>query len=235
MLILSGKIIESTQSPSAKRQLLSLSTNSALPDALRQTKAYLVKNDTPVPLGFQHYLAIGRRLEMLPEDAQCTVLGSEFAYLDDQDVVALSPGNIRTLFRAESNHNSLLLTEQCNNYCLMCSQPPKRVDDRWLLDEAMETVRMIPRDTKTLGITGGEPTLFGDGFIALLRHIKHWLPHTALHVLSNGRSFANAAFAENYAKVGHADIMLGIPVYSDDSARHDYVVQGLCLTKTLKR
>ena len=232
MLTLSGKVIQLAQQPAAKqstnsRQVLSLSTNASLPLPLRQQKAYLVRDaSAEISAGFKHYLALGERPANLAADMPCTVLGPEFAYLNDQDVIALSKDHIRSLFRAASQHNSILLTEQCNNYCLMCSQPPKRVDDRWLLDEAFETIRLIPRETHTLGITGGEPTLFGDGFIDLLRHTKNWLPHTSLHVLSNGRSFADASFAQKYAGVGHTDMMVGIPVYSDDPARHDYVVQA---------
>ena len=29
----------------------------------------------------------------------------------------------------DSNDNALFITEQCNNHCLMCCQPPKKVDD----------------------------------------------------------------------------------------------------------
>ena len=68
--------------------------------------------------------------------------------------------------------------------------------------------------------------MFGDGFIALLRHIKNWLPSTHLHVLSNGRAFADREFAEKYAAVEHRNLTVGIPVYSDDPSRHDYVVQA---------
>ncbi|MHA3016379.1 His-Xaa-Ser system radical SAM maturase HxsC [Cupriavidus necator] len=181
----------------------------------------------PAPTGFAHYFAFNERPTSLTDDIPCTLLTDEFSYLAEGDVVSLTgDGRIRALFRAESNHNSILLTEQCNNYCLMCSQPPKKVDDRWLLDEAMETVRLIPRNTRSLGITGGEPTLFGDGFIDLLHQIRNWLPRTSLHILSNGRTFAAAAFAEQYAAVQHPDVMIGIPVYSADPARHDYVVQA---------
>src|SRR5688572_2482319 len=46
------------------------------------------------------------------------------------DVVALhESGRVDTMFRSDSLHNSLFVTEQCNSYCLMCSQPPRRVDD----------------------------------------------------------------------------------------------------------
>jgi hypothetical protein len=53
-------------------------------------------------------------------------LPAEFAYLDIGDIIALrsASGRIRTLFRQRSRHNSFLVTERCNHYCLMCSQPP---------------------------------------------------------------------------------------------------------------
>ncbi|MDT4844219.1 His-Xaa-Ser system radical SAM maturase HxsC [compost metagenome] len=47
-----------------------------------------------------------------------------------------------------------------------------------------------------------------------------------MHVLSNGRSFADPAFAAAYARLTHHDLMVGIPLYSDDPARHDYIVQA---------
>jgi hypothetical protein len=40
-------------------------------------------------------------------------------------------GRVRVLYRRSSRHNFFLVTERCNNYCLMCSQPPKSVDDEW--------------------------------------------------------------------------------------------------------
>ena len=163
----------------------------------------------------------------LPGIAKSTRLGSEFDYLANDDIVKVSPDcSIRTLYRAQSNHNGILLTEQCNNYCLMCSQPPKRHDDSWILDEIRDLIPMIPRTTESLGITGGEPTIFGDGFLDVLRLCKSWLPYTAMHVLSNGRNFANMEFASKYAAIAHPDLMVGIPLYSDDPARHDYVVQA---------
>lgn len=233
MLTLSGRVIHIAEemAPKEKRRLsrkqFSISTNCNLPLPLRAQHAYLSRSSEKAPLGFDHYFAINKRPADLPDEAACTVLGNEFSYLADGDVVSLTAdGRIRVLFRVESDHNSILLTEQCNNYCLMCSQPPKNVDDRWLLDESMETVRLIPRTTRSLGITGGEPTLFGNGFIDLIRHIKNWLPRTSLHVLSNGRTFADPDFSKRYAAVQHPDVMVGIPIYSADPSRHDYVVQA---------
>ena len=76
---------------------------------------------------------------------------------------------IRVLWRHQSRQNSILLTERCNHYCLMCSQPPKTANDDRLLAEAFELMRLLPRDTAEIGFTGGEPTLYGQGLIELLR------------------------------------------------------------------
>lgn len=233
MLTLSGRVIRindaetSRQAPLTRRRQFRLHTNANLPSPLREKSAFLCSSEGIIPEGFEHYFAFDSWPAGLDDSVSCTLLGREFSYLGDGDVISVGlDGRVRVLFRANSDHNSILVTEQCNNYCLMCSQPPKAVNDRWLLDEAMETVRLIPRSTRSLGITGGEPTLFGDGFLALLRQIKHWLPQTSLHVLSNGRTFSDAMFAEQYAAVQHPDLMVGIPVYSADPARHDYVVQA---------
>ena len=229
MLTLSGRVIHKSEVSfdSNEPRLYSLSTNATLPSPLRSMKAFLARDSSTAPLGFTHYFLLpGASLEGIPIE-RTTRLGPEFDYFGDGDVVSLSPdGRIRSIFRANSSHNSILLTEQCNHYCLMCSQPPKRVDDSWLLTEALEAIKILPRETKEIGFTGGEPTIYGDGFIKLLQHVKNWLPQTSVHVLSNGRAFADEKFTRAYAQVEHPDLMIGIPIYSADASLHDYVVQS---------
>ena len=55
-------------------------------------------------------------------------LDGRFGYLAAGDVIAFDPGSrqFRVLFRRASKHNSFLVTERCNHYCLMCSQPPRK-------------------------------------------------------------------------------------------------------------
>jgi His-Xaa-Ser system radical SAM maturase HxsC len=109
---------------------------------------------------------------------------------------------------------------------LMCSQPPKDIDDGWIIDEILEALPLIDSTTLELGFTGGEPTLLGERFVNVLRECKRLLPNTAIHVLSNGRNFAEPEVARSWAAVDHPDLMVGIPLYSDISDRHDYVVQA---------
>lgn len=243
MLKLGGKVIsispldsgtENRQQPlqqrSGKMLLPIVSGSRPVPDAVRRTSAYLLR-DEAAPRGYRHYFVLKRdeqRIQLAGLDSPLTVLPDEFAYLNDGDIVRFDPerGDIRVLYRRDSPHNTILVTEQCQHYCLMCSQPPKNVDDSWLDDEAKALIRLMPRSTHTLGFTGGEPTLFGDRFLDTLRLTKALLPDTKVHILSNGRTFSNRSFAERYAAVGHPDVTVGIPLYSDDASTHDHIVQA---------
>lgn len=230
MLKLGGKVIHIENKKESINKILSISTNTLLPQILRTRKIYLVK-DGNIPLGFSHYFIFKSQqvfLKELPEGSNYTILGDEFSYLGDGDIVKISSelGKIKVLFRANSPHNSILVTEQCNHYCLMCSQPPKNIDDSWILEEIEEMIPLIPQDTEELGFTGGEPTLYGERFLKLIRLTKSYLPRTAVHILSNGRSFKDKIFAEQYAGIDHHDMMIGIPLYSDDPTLHDYIVQS---------
>src|SRR5689334_4967563 len=71
-----------------------------------------------------------------------------FDHLKEGDlVVAGRDGNIKTLYRVNSFHNTLLATERCNSNCLMCSQPPKDRDDIPALYSVYEQlIPLIPKD-----------------------------------------------------------------------------------------
>jgi His-Xaa-Ser system radical SAM maturase HxsC len=160
--------------------------------------------------------------------ANAIVLPPHLDYLAAGDIIAVSPTGtqVEVLWRSQSPHNSVLLTERCDNYCLMCSQPPKERDDSRLLRRAAALVRMLPPTASELGFTGGEPTLYGSGLVALLRTTAQCLPATEVHLLSNGRRFADPDFAAEYATVGNPRLMVGIPIFGAEPSLHDYVVQA---------
>jgi His-Xaa-Ser system radical SAM maturase HxsC len=141
--------------------------------------------------------------------------------------VVLHPsGHVEVLYRHLSRHNTILLTERCNSLCLMCSQPPKEIDDRWRIPVILRALELIDPSCEALGLTGGEPTLLGDGFFNVVRHAHERLPNTTIHVLSNGRLFRNRETAARLASTGHENLLLGIPLYSDIDEQHDFVVQA---------
>ena len=156
------------------------------------------------------------------------VVPQEYSYLADGDLIGLQPltGKFRSLYRRSSNHNSFLVTERCNHNCLMCSQPPRNVDDRWILDEISRALPLVDPTTKSFAFTGGEPLLDWREFTGLLAQCKSTLPNTAVHVLTNGRAFARTEVADAWASVQHPQLTAGIPIYAAVDHTHDYVVQA---------
>lgn len=147
--------------------------------------------------------------------------------VSDGDVVSLEPnGMVRFLYRRNSPHNTIFATGQCNSFCLMCSQPPTRINDFDRIGEHLRVVELMSDETMEVGISGGEPTLLKRDFLRLIEHLKVNLPNTAVHVLTNGRLFFYKRFAQELGALSHPNLMLGIPVYSDIDADHDYIVQA---------
>lgn len=161
-----------------------------------------------------------RSIVRLPKDCD---------YLNDGDVIGFEPTSrrFRTLYRRSSSHNSFLVTERCNHNCLMCSQPPKDVDDEWLLDEISQALDLVDPQTLSFAFTGGEPLTNWRRFIQLLRQSRDTLPQTAVHVLTNGRAFVSDDVVDAWASLKHPRLSAGIPVYSAIDHVHDYVVQSV--------
>jgi len=229
MLKLGGRTLGLQGNNDQTRIVLKLSEDAELPRALRSTRAYLVSTGH-VPDGYAAYVVLPGVTEPSRFSQSDTVvrLSEEFRYLRSDDIIRVNfrEETIRVLFRANSRQNFFLVTEQCNSYCLMCSQPPKQIDDAWILDEIREVIPLVSPETQEIGFTGGEPFLFGNAFLDLLKLAKNLLPRTAIHILSNGRLFSDREFSKRYASIQHPDMMIGIPVYSDDARIHDYVVQA---------
>ena len=224
MLKLHGNAI-SHDANLSERGLFIVTKRSGLPAIIRAKYALLMDDRLNYEEGYGAYISFDK-----VQDSGISNhfhLPIEMNYLAEGDVIRIEPsGRINSLFRKNSSHNTILLTEQCNHYCLMCSQPPKNIDDSWLMDDALALLELIPRETVNIGFSGGEPTLYGDRFVELINKTKLMLPNTSIDVLSNGRAFSDPVFTAKYGAINHPDCVIGIPIYSDDPARHDYVVQA---------
>lgn len=183
-----------------------------------------------LPPGFRAYLLDDERAVPVPDTARDVYeLGTDWRYVDDGDVIRIEPTQraLAVLYRRSSPSNSFLVTERCDNYCLMCSQPPKTRDDGWLVDELFQIIPLVSQETEAIGITGGEPALLGERLVQLVAAMQQHLPTTAIHILSNGRAFRDPMLARALAGLHHPDLMIGIPLYSDLPEEHDYVVQSV--------
>lgn len=148
--------------------------------------------------------------------------------IDDPDMVdgdiLLIPPQSRTahrLIRARSDHNTLLVTERCDQLCIMCSQPPK-TQHFDLFDSFSEACRIAPYG-QYIGISGGEPLLLKTRLFDFLASMSMLRPDLRFHVLTNGQHFTEADM-ELVEALGAERVLWGIPLYSPDAADHDRIV-----------
>jgi len=206
-----------------------LTTDAALHPAQRPSEALLLdypqNQDTS---GFQAVFARSPVLASQGAFEDAFYLPPEMDYLETGDIVKVVPrtGSIQVLYRRWSPNNFLFLTERCNSKCLMCSQPPRDIDDRYRTEDALQAVQLMSRETTSLCLTGGETLLLHQELLRLIQTARTHLPQTQLDVLTNGRLLSYLRYAHQIAAVGHPHLTLCIPLYADVDSLHDFVVQA---------
>ncbi|RTM10588.1 MAG: His-Xaa-Ser system radical SAM maturase HxsC [Hyphomicrobiales bacterium] len=150
------------------------------------------------------------------------VFGVDPSELDGDSILVVPSRKIaHRLIRANSRHNTLLVTERCDQLCVMCSQPPKKQHVDML--PFFETAVLLAPWNSTIGLSGGEPTLFKYSLFAFLRRAMARRRDIDFHILTNAQHFDWA----DLALLGDIDrdrILWGVPVYASDGAVHDQIV-----------
>jgi His-Xaa-Ser system radical SAM maturase HxsC len=152
----------------------------------------------------------------------------------DGDVVLVEPegGRVERLLRAGSPHNTLLITERCDQLCLMCSQPPKKTHvDRFA---AFEEACLLAEPGAVIGLSGGEPTLFKEQIFALVEGVHESRPDIGFHILSNGQHF-EAEDVSRLREPAFANVEWGIPLYAAEPSLHDIIVHKVGAYERLHR
>lgn len=152
---------------------------------------------------------------------------SEQQVLKSNDVVTIDPykKNLSVLLRASDTHHTLFLTNRCNNYCIMCSQPPTKHDDSWLIQQALEIIDHLSYEPMNIGLTGGEPLLLDEQLRLIIDTIHNKFPSTEIDVLTNGRLFSNPKIAESVLSNLETKVNWLVPLYGHADLLHDFVVQ----------
>ncbi|WP_104498875.1 His-Xaa-Ser system radical SAM maturase HxsC [Acinetobacter indicus] len=147
--------------------------------------------------------------------------------LKSNDVVTIDPfkKNLSVLLRASDTHHTLFLTNRCNNYCIMCSQPPTKHDDSWLVQQALEIIDHISYEPMNIGLTGGEPLLLDEKLRLIIDTIHNKFPSTKIDVLTNGRLFSTPQIAESVLSNLETKVNWLVPLYGHADLLHDFVVQ----------
>lgn len=150
------------------------------------------------------------------------VLGADVSDIDG-DVLLVMPkrGTAHRLVRAKSSHNTFLITERCDQLCVMCSQPPKEGHNDMF--PYFEAAALLAPKGATLGISGGEPTLFKDQLFDFLRKVMMERPDLRFHILTNAQHFDEGDL-KTLKSFDRSRIVWGVPLYAKSSSVHDEIV-----------
>lgn len=150
------------------------------------------------------------------------IAGATAADLDGN--VVLVNGARRTLhrlIRPKSPHNTFLVTERCDQLCVMCSQPPNGA--LWnQFEHYLRAAQLAPLGA-TIGISGGEPLLLKDDLFHFLRTLGSSRPDLNFHVLTNAQHFEPHDL-QTLLELPMERIEWGVPIYASDPALHDKIV-----------
>lgn len=176
--------------------------------------------------GLTNIIRLSRPLKVEEGDGPTVVLQEDG--LKEGDVVAVADhmNHVHVLYRPTDQHHTVFLTNRCNSYCLMCSQPPTRADDSWLIDEALQVAVHIPDVPAVLGFSGGEPLLLGERLREVLDAYTQLPGSTRYELLTNGRLLANPIVAESVLKGLGNRVTWMVPLYGHADFLHDFVVQS---------
>lgn len=143
----------------------------------------------------------------------------------DGDVLLCLPtqGVVQRLFRRASRHNTILFTERCDQLCVMCSQPPKNKEYRWLFTHYEKAMGLFDHGAM-IGISGGEPTLYKDELLGAMERVSERRPDLSFHILTNGQHFAMEDRERLITLHERAHLVWGIPLYSHVADTHDEIV-----------
>lgn len=152
----------------------------------------------------------------------------------DGDVILALPGqaSAHRLIRASSQHNTFLVTEQCDQLCVMCSQPPKKQHTD-LFSQFAEAAILSPKGV-VIGISGGEPLLHKSRLFDMLRAVSRARPDVTFHILTNGQHI-EPSDVEVLLEIGTGRILWGVPLYSADPATHDEIVGKIGAFRQLEK
>jgi His-Xaa-Ser system radical SAM maturase HxsC len=165
------------------------------------------------------------------------VFNVDINHLTPGDIVVVMPnGIVRTLFRVRSDNNTIFMTNTCNQNCIMCCQPSQKLNDIELLFSInYSLIELIPVTTKQIGITGGEPTLYGKYLLQILTKIFSRIPLINVFVLTNAALLSDLNYFQNFKDLPKDQILFSIPLYGDNSYTHDSIVRTKgAFDKTIK-
>lgn len=149
-------------------------------------------------------------------------------FFSDLDVAEYIPSKgLYKRFNSLSNDNVLITSEKCNSCCIMCPYSDNfRIHSKVIsTNRILNLINYISVYPSHLTITGGEPTLIGEGMFDIMTLLKQKFPETSYLFLTNGRIFGCKEYFNKFIEQIPDDICFAVPIYGDSPETHDAITR----------
>ena len=128
----------------------------------------------------------------------------------------------------ENDDICFYVTEKCNSNCIMC---PMSLDSRkrggqMSLEEWEHFEKLLPTDVSHFTITGGEPFLYYEKLLPVLKKINLLYPNTDVLILTNGRALALEEIMHVLTPVITDRYCFAIPIHGANEKTHDSITMA---------
>lgn len=196
-------------------------TTSRLGIKNRSNLALLTRQILPIDIGY------GAIITTNPPERNNVILLKEDEYVQfhDKDIIETNEDGINFLWEHDSDDNCFFLTEMCSCNCVMCPQPPKPHDKihEYRINKTIDLIHSSY--TKSICVTGGEPTLLEEFYLNLMFRIRQRFPKNTLITLTNGKSFSNLKFLNKFHRLNLKSIV-AVSLCADVDVIHDTIVRA---------
>ena len=121
----------------------------------------------------------------------------------------------------------LYITEECNSNCIMCpmSEDSRKRGNSVPEEEWGAYLERIPKETKHITITGGEPFLQYKQLIPFLPKLNRNNPDASILILTNGRALAIPKIQQEIEPAITERYCFAIPIHYSNQEVHDAITQ----------
>ena len=122
----------------------------------------------------------------------------------------------------------LSVTEACNSNCIMCpmSSDSRRRGTTMPVADWQNLPGIIPKDTKHITITGGEPFLEHKQLLTALDQINRCFPNADVLILTNGRILSIPELFQEFKPLLTERYCIAIPIHGSEATLHDKITQS---------
>jgi len=145
----------------------------------------------------------------------------DIPHLQKDDVIEFSDGVGYVHFSVDSNDNCIVVSNECNERCINCPQLDK-AKIPGLAEQNHRLIGFLPRATKTVALSGGEPTLDFPEFMRVIKAFYKRRSDLHIDILTNGLVLSDISKTSEMATLLRTDTStFCITLYGDIPSIHD--------------